>query len=135
MGYKLSYGLYIGKWVFPSHETPTIYSPLETLTIYSPTETLLYTHQPRPYYILTNRDPTIYSPLETLTIYSPTETLLYTLTTVPYCESLLSLYIGFQISVINFVMGYIFTNPCYLHTHTHTHTHTHFIIYYKTTLN
>ena len=53
MGYKLSYRLYIGKWVFPSHETLTIY----------------------PYHIPFSRDLIIYPSHETLTIYPSHETL------------------------------------------------------------
>ena len=61
MGYKLSYGLYIGKWVFPSPETLTIYPQpgsllcslltrplLYTLNVVPHYVPLLYTHQPRP---------------------------------------------------------------------------------------
>ena len=84
MGYKLSYRLYIEKSVHPSHEA------------------LLYTLNVVPYYVPFSRHLTIYSPTET---HNP-RPLLYTLYVVPYYGSLLSVYIGIEKWVINWVMGY-----------------------------
>ena len=102
MGYKLSYGLYIGKWVYPSPETLTIYPQrgssmctLHTrphyipstwfLNVYPPPETphprpQLYTLLTRPYYILTNPTPL----LSILSLYQFSHYIPYTL---PYTLS------------------------------------------------
>ena len=84
MGYKLSYGLYIGKWVYPSHETLTIYPSHETLTIYPQpgsslcsllTRPLLYTLLTVPYCVPFSRF---------LTVFPSHGSLLYTLNVVPH---------------------------------------------------
>ena len=60
MGYKLSYGLYIGKWVFPSPETLTIYPQPGSLLYTLHPRPLLYTLNLVPYYIPFSRFLTIY---------------------------------------------------------------------------
>jgi len=68
-------------------------------------------------------------------IYSPTETphprpQLYTLIQVPYYGSLLSVYIGIEKWVINWVMGYILGNGCALHPRPLLYTPTWFLNVY-----
>ena len=72
----------------PSTWFLTVYPSHETLTIYPLRGSLLCSLLTRPYYILTNRDP-------------HPRPQLYTLTQVPYCESLTSVSISIEKSVIN----------------------------------
>ena len=74
MGYKLSYGLYIGKWVYPAHEALTIYPQRGSSMCILHTRPLLYTLNVVPQCAPFTRDPQYIPSTWFLNVYPPTET-------------------------------------------------------------